>query len=458
MANLLGMIEQGLSRLKPRRNPYAQNTPFERPQYQVEKTSMPGQTGASQPSTTFAGQSPRISPTQVFQNGADTKPVVQGTPNAQPEEPADPIVKTLRDLMSRNTVLEDKIKNPVDDDTKLVNAFKGAKHAYRNAVATGDFEYSMGALAGGALRGLFKGKEDEVREAKEEKAGNDKEIAKTYAEIDRQRKVRKEELDFRKEQAEVAKLEGDPKRLADDQAAKAKKEEFDALQFVYQQNDAFDPTAEENAPLVERMKAAGFPVFQKKAGESYSIAPDGRMYNTKTGKVVEGQNFTETTKYNADRELEVRKTNIANEMKYQDDVRSIITQISKANAEFIAGNAEVQAANDRIQVARQAIETAANKKKQEGVDTARKEFDDAVADFGKALGKVQGGQSAAQALKKAMPTRPTVLTWEDVKPPTSGTQSVSESVFRQRLIANGIKDAAKQDFIIKQARTDKRIQ
>lgn len=76
-----------------------------------------------------------------------------------------------------------------------------------------------------------------------------------------------------------------------EQAYKANKEEWDALKFVYQQSDEFNPDDPKNAPIVQRMKNAKFPIFRKKQGDQFDIAPDGRMYNKRTGQVMSGENF-----------------------------------------------------------------------------------------------------------------------------------------------------------------------
>jgi hypothetical protein len=127
------------------------------------------------------------------------------------------------------------------------------------------------------------------------------------------------------------------------------------------------------------------------------------------------------TKFNADNQLKVQEKNIANEMKYQDDVRAVITKIGEANADVVSGSAEVQYENRRVQDAREALEAAGLAGDQEAVDKARKDFDGAVAAFGKALGKSQGGSTLAAELKKAMPKRPTKIKYEPVKAASTGS-------------------------------------
>jgi len=129
-----------------------------------------------------------------------------------------------------------------------------------------------------------------------------------------------------------------------------------------------------------------------------------------------------SSEFNAQRQLDVDKTNAANEMKYQDDVRAVITQIAAANANLIGGNAEAQTANLRVQAAREALEAASGK---DAIEKARKEFDGAVADFGKALGKGQGGAALAAELQKAMPKRPTRLTYTPIQAATVGGNKVA---------------------------------
>jgi hypothetical protein len=50
-------------------------------------------------------------------------------------------------------------------------------------------------------------------------------------------------------------------------------------------------------------------------------------------------------------------------MKYQDDVRSVITKIAEANADLIGGNAEAQSANQRVQNANTSYQGSHSKRR-----------------------------------------------------------------------------------------------
>jgi hypothetical protein len=137
----------------------------------------------------------------------------------------------------------------------------------------------------------------------------------------------------------------------------------------------------------------------------------------KRGDIARTQDIT---KFNANNQLEVQKKNVDNDMKYQDDVRSVITKISEANADLVGGNSEAQTANQRVQAANTAYQEAIQNDDEDSAKAARADFDKAVADFGKAVGKSQGGSTLAAELKKVVLKRPKAITYEPVKPSTIG--------------------------------------
>lgn len=145
---------------------------------------------------------------------------------------------------------------------------------------------------------------------------------------------------------------------------------------------------------------------------------------TARGQVARDQDIT---KFNANNELEVQKKNVDNAMKYSDDVRQVIMKTAEANADLVNGSSEAQTANSRVQKAHADIIAAQELGDDEKMKAANADFDKAVADFGKAIGKANGGQTLAAQLKKAIPARPPKITYEPVKAASTGKRPVSKA-------------------------------
>lgn len=116
---------------------------------------------------------------------------------------------------------------------------------------------------------------------------------------------------------------------------------------------------------------------------------------------------------NRDKWIDVQKTNIANEMKYQDDVRAQINKIAEANADIVADNTEIQNLNKEVQEANAELQKAAAAGDEYGFNAAKVKFDSALAKFSEALGKVKPGLAAD--LKRGMPKRQKQVEFKPVK-------------------------------------------
>jgi len=171
---------------------------------------------------------------------------------------------------------------------------------------------------------------------------------------------------------------------------------------------------------------------------------------------------------NAQRAFEAAKTNASAQANYNSQLVDLQKAALAPFAQLIGGSTELTNQASAINMLSQQASDAADRlnatpmtgvvgreNAQAAFDDAQKAFIAAQTKFSDTLGKTQGAAAAAAAFNSIKPKPPTM-----VKPTTiqstqvGGRMSVSEPVFRQRLVANGIRDKARQDTIVEKAKTD----
>lgn len=125
-------------------------------------------------------------------------------------------------------------------------------------------------------------------------------------------------------------------------------------------------------------------------------------------------------KFNASQAVEVAKTNVANQMKWADDVRQVIMKAAEANAAILGSAPEAQGAAGRMEALIPRLQEAADAGDTEAFDKLQKEFNAAQEAYTKGLSKSAAGRELAAQLKKAMPPRPKAVTFTPIKAATTG--------------------------------------
>ena len=165
--------------------------------------------------------------------------------------------------------------------------------------------------------------------------------------------------------------------------------------------------------------------------ETVDVEPSVKLNNATNLAVGDMTRTQQTNQFNADKDFETQKTNVANILKYNDDVRNVITKMADANAQILAANPGLAAHTEKARaLADQAAAIAENfnsstdaderKALQKQMDNVQKQIGDTQNDFYKALGSVQGGQELVKQLKSAMPKKPSMITYKPITPVTSG--------------------------------------
>lgn len=160
-------------------------------------------------------------------------------------------------------------------------------------------------------------------------------------------------------------------------------------------------------------------------------------------KEFDATKVQDIVKFNADNKLKVQEKNVANAMKFNDDVRMAMTYIAQANAQLIAAAPEAQSFASQMQTQAAAMAKAAEDDDADAFEAARKSYDDAAKGFATAIGKAEGGRQMAADFKKMMPKRPDRITYEEVSPTTvgGGPGVHSEAAFTAAAKARGLKGA-----------------
>lgn len=105
-----------------------------------------------------------------------------------------PLEVRRKNLYAQKAQLEDFKNNPIkNEDSRLTDVWKGAQNGARIALGTGNIGYTLGAIGGGAIRGLFDRKADEKAKRKADIEKTKSDIADTEkqmdADIERQGKI-----------------------------------------------------------------------------------------------------------------------------------------------------------------------------------------------------------------------------------------------------------------------------
>ena len=166
----------------------------------------------------------------------------------------------------------------------------------------------------------------------------------------------------------------------------------------------------------------------------------------------------DAAKFNASQNLEAVKANVTNQFNYSKALYDRMVDMAKSNAEAQGAMVAAQGLLGQMQNAAtqmQAIDPAVDEK---GYAAAKKTFDDAEEKFYQSVAKTQAGASLVEQLNSQGIQRPGIVEFKPIKAttlkPGVPSSKVSEDVFRQRLVANGVTDPAMQKALISKARTD----
>lgn len=149
---------------------------------------------------------------------------------------------------------------------------------------------------------------------------------------------------------------------------------------------------------------------------------------------------------NENNRIEIDKANVANQMKYADDVRQALTNIASANADILASAPEMQTLARQTQAMADRMSQAAAEDDQEAFDKAQAAFQKAEQEFQKALGKATNGRERVKAWKQVMPTKPKKIAYKPLAVP-GGKVASSADVSRFAKQFKVSPERAKKHFI-----------
>lgn len=219
-----------------------------------------------------------------------------------------------------------------------------------------------------------------------------------------------------------------------------------------------------------RVDALKVPVYDEN-GNAMTGAQRGDQQTRR--EVGDANRAQQITIHNEEGARDIAKTNVSNSMKYNDDVRSYLTTIAQATANIASSSPKADAARQRMQLAAERMQEVSGLLQTQGegtisasgvphlenrkaFDAAQKEFNSANDSYMAEVGKVSGGQQLIQQLRQAIPKAPARLEYKSVAPTLLGRakSQVSEQVFRQRLLVNGVTEPAQQRSLIAKAKQD----
>jgi len=155
---------------------------------------------------------PRVVPNQpVTANMPDATPVPTAMPSPMPTG-SDPnsmnagLESQISSIMAKRNAAQDELNNGVeDDDSKVVNFYKGAKYALQEGARSGrqDIGAEIGEILGGGIRNLFTKKDDDIIEKKREIATYDQQLETAMSYRDKNLKAQTEAAKPAQAQAKI---------------------------------------------------------------------------------------------------------------------------------------------------------------------------------------------------------------------------------------------------------------
>ncbi len=390
-----------------------------------------------------------------------------------------PTQLTARPLLPREQEIQDLIykrneeanRTIEDDDSKLHNFFAGAQNANRQLERTGnsqaDLGYQIGATLGGGIRNLFRGKEDDIQEQKDNLASIDRDIDRAGSLADRETA-----RGLRNAQAEnvLDKPTLEREKLRNRVEVESQKQN-NRLDIINHQADIKSGEAklftDSDGKIWKQFlkpdstgkMRANEPVVNPTTGEQ-EIAPGEQMVDwidPQSGNTIKvkakqvlvpgatlaagnAQRTQQTNEFNTTKQIEVDRQNVQNQLTYQSQVNNVMSTIigNDANLTQLGGNVSgINAQMGKNFEAGQSLLSQINDinakdysdSSKEEVEAANKSRDAAESRYNKLLdentklngdlmtelGKSDAGKQKADQLQKLMPTAPAKLTFTPIQ-------------------------------------------
>lgn len=134
--------------------------------------------------------------------------------------------------------------------------------------------------------------------------------------------------------------------------------------------------------------------------------------------VIAGQDarlIQDADKFNASQQVEVLKTNVANQYNYSKTLFDRLTEISKTNAEVQGANQATQGLYAQLEQAAAKLNTLDPTADEKGYESAHKDFLDKQEKFYQAAAKTQAGSALVQQMAAQGIARPDSVTFKPIK-------------------------------------------